>query len=637
MRVYVENSLGQYYRFKYIQKMTFDRFMLRQSPRWITIDPADAAVSPSEVLFIDRATCKASVRDRLDVAGLAEPESVRVVFGLVGLVNSLVDKYLIVVEQRAPAGVLLEEPVWRVRKLSAIPVRGAKMLKKMTHITKQQRDEEAILHKMLLDALALPGFYFSHGIDLTRSAQFRSSRSERTDSTPLVAMFARANMTFVWNRFAAKPLADLGLVAWLVPLILGYVDVRDAMVNGKSITLALIARRAADRPGLRFTARGADIHGNASNHVETEQIVAHGNAFASYVLVRGSIPLLWKQEACIRYKPKPTLKYVDDGGKGGLSQQAFERHFSKLIATHGPITAVSLIDTRGAEAKLGDAYAAAADLSEESQLRYVSWDFHAKTKGMKYENVDLDLMPSLDADQKKYGYYLCDEKGTEVKRQVGAFRINCIDSLDRTNVVQCVIAHRVLDDALAVLGVLNSEYDSAAKFPSFERQFKATWADHADAIAVVYSGSGALKTDYTRTGKRTKPGIAQDGVRSARRYVYQNFWDGRRQDGIDLFLGVVTVDSAKERKETEAERSFGPSQTKSVFPLTEPTSLTVRFLPHALGVFLSVAAVGIAAPQRFVVKMLMTVGGLTGAAATFSRILQVGRELVAKPRFHGTN
>ncbi len=619
--------------------MTFDRFMLRQSPRWITVDPADAAVSPSEVLFIDRATCKASVRDRLDVAALAEPESVRVVFGLVGLVNSLVDEYLIVVEKREQAGVLLEEPVWRVKKLSAIPVRGAKMLKKMPSITKQQRDEEAMLHAMLLDALALPGFYFSHGIDLTRSAQARASRTERTDSTPLVAMFARANMTFVWNRFAAKPLADLGLVAWLVPLILGYVDVRDAMVNGKWITLGLIARRAADRPGLRFTARGADIHGNASNHVETEQIIAHGNAFASYVLVRGSIPLLWKQEACIRYKPKPTLKNVDDGGKDGLSQQAFERHFKKLIATHGPITAVSLIDTRGAEAKLGEAYSAAASLSEEPQLRYVSWDFHAKTKGMKYENVELDLMPSLDADRKKYGYYLRDENGTECKRQTGAFRINCIDSLDRTNVVQCVIARRVLDDALTVLGVLSpdSPEDSAAKFPSFERQFKATWADHADAIAVVYSGSGALKTDYTRTGKRTKPGIAQDGVRSARRYVYQNFWDGRRQDGIDLFLGVVTVDNTKEAKETEAERSFGPSQTKSVFPLTEPTGVTVRFLPHALGVFLGVAAVGIAAPQRFVLKMIVTIGGLTGAAATLSRILQVGRQLVAKPRFQGTN
>lgn len=619
--------------------MTFDRFLLRQSARWITLEPADAAVPPSEVLFIDRATCKASVRDRIDCAALAEPDSERVVFGLVGLIETLVDKYLVVVEQRAPAGLLLEKQVWRVRRLAAIPVRGAKMLKSMEGITKQHCTEEAALHAMLLDALALPGFYFSHALDLTRSAQVRATRAASADRAPSVAMFVRADMRFVWNRFAAKPLADLGLVAWLVPLILGYVDVREAMVNGKAVKLALVARRVADRPGLRFTARGADVHGNVSNHVETEQIVAHGDAFSSFVLVRGSIPLLWKQEACIKYKPAPTLKHVDDGGKTGLSQLAFERHFKALIDTHGPVTAVSLIDTRGAESKLGDAFSHAAELMAEPRLRYVPWDFHTKTKGMKYENVDLDLMPTLDADVEKFGYYLLGDGGVELKKQSGVFRINCIDSLDRTNVVQCVIAHRVMDDALVQLGVLDAgvpETCSTAKWPAFEKQYKATWADHADALAVVYAGSGALKTDYTRTGKRTKPGIAQDGVRSAQRYVYQNFLDGRRQDGIDLFLGVISVNGARVDADGVVTREVG-SVTRSVFPAAQPTAVTIRFLPHALGVFLGVAAVGVATPHKFIVKILMTLGGLTGAAATVGRIMQVGRQLVAKPKFNGTN
>ena len=39
--------------------------------------------------------------------------------------------------------------------------------------------------------------------------------------------------------------------------------------------------------------------------------------------------------------------------------------------------------------------------------------------------------------------------------------------------------------------------------------YRNAWADHANLISVQYAGTGALKTDYTRTGVRTKFGLAQ--------------------------------------------------------------------------------------------------------------------------------
>lgn len=54
----------------------------------------------------------------------------------------------------------------------------------------------------------------------------------------------------------------------------------------------------------------------------------------------------------------------------------------------------------------------------------------------------------------------------------------------------------------------------------------------------AYSGTGALKTDYTRTGKRSKEGALQDGVNSVVRYVKNNFLDGPRQDSYDLVTGA---------------------------------------------------------------------------------------------------
>merc|ERR1711860_159830 len=41
----------------------------------------------------------------------------------------------------------------------------------------------------------------------------------------------------------------------------------------------------------------------------------------------------------------------------------------------------------------------------------------------------------------------------------------------------------------------------------FQSIYRSYWADHANLISVQYAGTGALKTDYTRTGVRT------DGVK----------------------------------------------------------------------------------------------------------------------------
>ena len=69
----------------------------------------------------------------------------------------------------------------------------------------------------------------------------------------------------------------------------------------------------------------------------------------------------------------------------------------------------------------------------------------------------------------------------------------------------------------------------------FEILFKNVWADNADVISTQYSGTGALKTDFTRTGKRTRWGLMRDGINSLSRYYKNNFADGFRQVSSLLF------------------------------------------------------------------------------------------------------
>lgn len=91
-------------------------------------------------------------------------------------------------------------------------------------------------------------------------------------------------------------------------------EIKDARVNGKPFTIALVTRRSRFRPGTRYFSRGIDSHGNVSNFVETEQIVLYDGDDAkqpsvglkqlSYVQTRGSIPVYWSQIITLKYTPR---------------------------------------------------------------------------------------------------------------------------------------------------------------------------------------------------------------------------------------------------------------------------------------------------------------------------------------------
>jgi hypothetical protein len=49
------------------------------------------------------------------------------------------------------------------------------------------------------------------------------------------------------------------------------------------------------RPGPRYVCRGADKDGHSANYVESEDIYEYGGLVVSYVQVRASVPIEWKQ------------------------------------------------------------------------------------------------------------------------------------------------------------------------------------------------------------------------------------------------------------------------------------------------------------------------------------------------------
>ena len=169
---------------------------------------------------------------------------------------------------------------------------------------------------------------------------------------------------------------------------------------------------------------------------------------------------------------------------------------------------------------------------------------------MKYENLSKLLKgTSVSNALEKFDYFHAIITFNELQQpdvevltnQKGVFRTNCVDCLDRTNVVQTVFSRQILHKMLHKLRICDGP--SGEPFqefnPVFETIYKVLWADHGDTLSLAYSGTGALKSDFTRTGKRTKQGAIRDGINTCQRFYINNFCDGYNQDCHDYFLGEI--------------------------------------------------------------------------------------------------
>jgi hypothetical protein len=288
----------------------------------------------------------------------------------------------------------------------------------------------------------------------------------------------------------------------------------------QSFVWSLISRRSRFQTGTRFFARGSDRNGNAANFCETEQVVEHEGKVASFVQTRGSMPFYWSQLPCIKYMPTPKVVGTDAENRAAMTA-----HFHEQSAFYGEQVIINLINQKKYEGVLEQAFRQLTSSLGQADVHYEAFDFHKECSKMRYDRLVL-LKDQLS--QYAFGYFQ-KTKGavnlTQVRTkaiparqyafstfssQRGVFRTNCMDCLDRTNVVQAYLAADVLAKILSSWGVLNT--DSVAELErneAFLKVYRNSWADHANLISVQYAGTGALKTDFTRTGMRSHYGVLQ--------------------------------------------------------------------------------------------------------------------------------
>ncbi|GAA5994963.1 phosphatidylinositol-3,5-bisphosphate 5-phosphatase [Rhodotorula paludigena] len=500
-------------------------------------------------------------------------------FGIAGFVRFTSAYHMILITKRQKVAVLGGHFIFHSE---------ATDLHEITPVPTGLAAEDARQKNAFLSAHLSRNFYFSYTYDVTNTLQ----RNLLRGSSALAL-----EDKWVWNWHLLRPMRRClrPQSPWILPLIHGFVEQRKLAVFGRTVYIALIARRSRHFAGARFLRRGVNDEGFVANDVESEQIVAEALTtpfytssstshphpslpptpplpptfpsehqsrrpsprYTSHVQCRGSIPLYWSQDVARGLKPPIEMAVRDP------YYAAAAKHFDGLLRAYGGSVVVLNLIKHGdkRESTLLPEFKECVDylnqfLPDERKIDYITFDMSAANTGPNKNALGV-LEDYAEGSLEKTGFF---HSGGEAPRrlvshdereprpyrtgptlQEGVVRTNCIDCLDRTNAAQTMIAMIALGHQLHALGLTPStrlEFESDAC-----KLLETMYREHGDCIAVQYGGSNTVNTidSYRPTGPAWPAwsgGYSRDKVENVKRYYANSFGDYDKQAAIDLFLGI---------------------------------------------------------------------------------------------------
>lgn len=438
-----------------------------------TFNFSGKGLSPDEILYID-------------------------IYFFLGVIPIETVLYIAVVTKVESKGQLLGKTIYEISEIELIEFNRSEDPKNLEN------------SKTSIKKLLSSGFYFSFDYSLTLNIGYESQGGTLHDES---------DKRFYWNFELYKEFISQDIdTLWFVPIIQGFFSV----FHGENVVLALLSRRSCERAGTRYNCRGIDESGNVANFVETEQILIVADNVFSYTQIRGSVPLYWGQSGITAQ-----LSFTKSRE---MSITAFCHHADKLIEKYGHITMINLLSSSKAfESNLTNEWEAIFNkvFSNYSQhLTYTYFDFHSNCKGQKFHKINL-LIERISNFLQYYCYYSSDGS-----KQQGVIRTNCLDCLDRTNVVQSSISWDVL---MNMLRKVNMDY-VIKQDASFVRAFKLQWADNGDYLSYQYTGTGSTISAVTREGSLGLKGLIMHGITSINRFYNATVHDDVKQTSIDAVL-----------------------------------------------------------------------------------------------------
>ncbi|KAG0235499.1 inositol polyphosphate 5-phosphatase [Actinomortierella wolfii] len=476
----------------------------------------------------------------------------RPIFGCLGLMHHGQDTFLVLVTSCSKVGdIRLGESVYRIGSVKFFSLTGNTPDDDLipgqpydsSYDSYEQEQINMIPHpcREFEKVLSSGTFYFSPQVDITRSIQSRSLQVQETKD-------AQANQdydtNYLWNHFLLKELLsfrshldeqerqEMDLNGFLVHVIQGYVGCTSFRTATQPTQLTVISRLSSMRAGTRYNTRGIDDNGHVANFVETETILSNSEWCFAYTQIRGSVPVFWEQQGLQLMNHKIQLSRGTDATK-----PAVRRHFEELINKYQEVHIVDLLGIKDpGELTLSQEYKRQVETLAPvlKHLHMTKFDYHSQVKGGNYDQVQV-LLRHVQNDSEKYGYFFHDlTNDTIVQTQKGVFRTNCLDCLDRTNVIQSNLSKGIIESLF-----FNLYSNERERLYSLMSQHSDLWAQNGDSLSKIYTGTGALKSEVTRSGKMSFASMIGDATKSINRFYINNFQDKDRQDVIDQLLGKM--------------------------------------------------------------------------------------------------
>ena len=496
---------------------------------------------------------------------------------ILGMINIKNTNFILYVTSSEKVGQLKDQDVFKITEVDFFEISDPK---KQRIINQEINDLKDGIKKLLK-----LGFYYSFGVDLTSSQQYQSRilsdlkvgiksifkndsynndtdnikqnqnfykmefRRENTNKfrisenveESLKQIYLTSCEKYFFNKNLYKKFLDPSTntpidSCFIIPIICGYFGTFSYEIDGATLYFTLISRRSQNHCGTRYNTRGINDDGHVANFCESEQIVIYKNNLLSFSQLRGSVPVFFQQIG---------LRAATDITRNrNLTIEAFSKHLAEMREDYPLIYFIDLLNQK----KKGEALIIA---NFEKQIkfrinnktfRYYYFDMQNQCPRDDYSKIDY-LMQCVETPINIFQFFSEDLSTHEVlKHQKGTTRTNCLDCLDRTNVVQTRISWLVLQKMLYYLNLnVQNIFDKEEKFfyltdNKFKENFKDLWAENGDEISIQYAGTASTITTVTKTGGHNLMGLIQHGIATVSRIYQGSFEDYFKQECIDTFL-----------------------------------------------------------------------------------------------------
>jgi len=362
---------------------------------------------------------------------------------------------------------------------------------------------------------------------------------------------------FVWNNFFSAVFTGYGVRDACCYLLEGTASTKVIRFNDYPFRFSILTLRSSAHAGTRYYSRGLDEKGYPGNEVQCELIIeGPDGCVTSHCWRRGTVPVVWRTNQGTAL-PTATLEVEEDYAR------YTPKYFERLNKEFGcDIFLMNLLhNNEGHDEKpLCNAYKDA--ISGFRNIKYCEFDWHAKKKELGVSKAVEEFWERALEGIGTLSYTLmrptshvliddfvsdefmfqndCELRYVEYnveKIQKSIIRVNCMDSLDRTNVgcfyYTCLF---LLNNLLNI--VSQPSYDMIMELGEELRKFLAlAFISIGDTVSLLYTNTPACMTNIFReTGGIVDKAASDSSIAMQRRY--QNFVvDKKRQKAINIFIG----------------------------------------------------------------------------------------------------